>query len=149
MTKVLVMTNEKWLDLKNHGQYISGLELVGRLDAAMTEVDLEGEASELREAAILSNLGAAGYAHEYASGVNGLRDKLVASVKRGRVYTSCPNNSTNHCGEYLSCAACWAAHIKEGKRETPVNTPALAELEELAEARRIKEGQHERRNKTA
>ncbi len=38
--KVLVMTKNKWLDLRNHGQYISGLALVERLDRAMTEVDL-------------------------------------------------------------------------------------------------------------
>ena len=38
---VLVMTKERWLDLRNHGQYISGLALEERLDEAMTEVDLD------------------------------------------------------------------------------------------------------------
>ena len=41
MSELLIMTKAKWLDLKHHGQYVSGEELILRLDAAMTEVDLD------------------------------------------------------------------------------------------------------------
>ena len=45
--KVFAITEERWRDLENHGQYISGLELVNRLRAEMVEVDLEELDNEL------------------------------------------------------------------------------------------------------
>ena len=40
MATLRMIPDEQWQSLRNHGQFISGLELVTRLDAAMTEVDL-------------------------------------------------------------------------------------------------------------
>ena len=40
MATLRMIPDEQWQSLRNHGQFISGMELVTRLDAALVEVDI-------------------------------------------------------------------------------------------------------------
>jgi len=76
MTKLLVITDDIWKSLQNHGQFISGLELVNRLNAAMTEVDV-GDLVEMLHA----------WRWEQEHGTRELRpfsDYILGRIKEGK-----------------------------------------------------------------
>ena len=73
---VWLLPDDIWKSLQNHGQFISGLELVNRLNAAMTEVDLE----EMRRIGLYP----AGDADTFKAGAEAVCDHLLDRIKEAQ-----------------------------------------------------------------